>query len=435
MIETAVSQVRETLLNISQRDEVSLAFGGQASDVRLLYERVKDCPIYSKYPWKNTVRPEEFLAQLPLLTKNDLRNHFPNGFLHPSENFIQLIEQKKVEVVRTSGTSSDRLQVLWDTGWWDRHEKTALQTNSFIEPYMSKDYREAVLTTPLCSDSVCKTGPLSMNERIVDYMLFLNTNEDPTRWTSDDLERMLSELEQFCPVALEADPGYLAPLARYLRTSQRRIPKLQWIILTYEFVSAIHKKLIRSVYQCPVFEFYGLTEAGVFFLECLEGGYHFCGQDSLVEILRPRSFSTLPNNLGEVVVTTWGNRAEPLLRYRTHDLVVWKNDPCACGVKGSTLVSFEGRIGDCLEFPGGDIFTPRQIDGALKDIGSLAQYLCIQGQPNSVVVEYVRDGQTDPGPEIEDRLHVLWKRVNVTAREVSFIAPEPSGKYRTVKPL
>jgi len=75
-------------------------------------------------------------------------------------------------------------------------------------------YREAVLTTPACGAGVCHFGSASMAERSIDGMLFLNESQDPSSWTDRDVERMLHEWVQFAPRGVEADPAYLAVIAR-----------------------------------------------------------------------------------------------------------------------------------------------------------------------------------------------------------------------------
>lgn len=421
--------------------QVVARFGAEHQAPEIVYAVVKDLPIYRDRRFNVSQRMDEFLNALPFMTKSDLRRHFPQGFLRTSDSFAALVASKTVEVVRTSGTSSERLQILWETDWWERQELAALCTNPVIQPHMNDAYREAVLTTPLCSESVCKTGPATMEERRIDNLLFLNTQHDPSRWGRADLNRMADELHAFQPVAIEADPVYLAALARYIREYGCSIPSVRWVILTYELVSSIDKALIQSHFNCPVFEFYGLTEAGVFFLECPQGRHHFCGTDSVVEVLRPPD-SRLPAHMGELLVTTWGNRMAPLLRYRTGDLAAVDPAPCACGKPGPTVSSFEGRIRDLLERPDGLVLTPRQVDTALFGTERLVQYQCVQEKTESVRIDYVVPRSTGEGEgesggeEIRSRLRfLLGSRTEVRASMVPFVAPEPSGKYRTVVPF
>ena len=56
-----------------------------------------------------------------------------------------------VTLLATSGTTEDRLQVLWEWSWWDPQEREAMRLNARIAQSMERaEFREAVLTTPVC---------------------------------------------------------------------------------------------------------------------------------------------------------------------------------------------------------------------------------------------------------------------------------------------
>lgn len=408
-------------------------FGGSDDAPRRIAVVARDLPAYADRSFRTGGGCAEFLDALPFLDRAGLRGHFPQGFLRSGERFADVVGGGAVELVRTSGTSAERLQLLWEAGWWERQEEAALRTNPAIAPHLGESYTEAVLTTPLCSESVCKVGPSTLEERCIDNLLFLNTRDDPTRWTGAEAHRMATEIATFGPTAMEADPVYLASFLRICRKRAFPIAPPKWVTLTYEFVSAIDRGFIRSQLDCPLFDFYGLTEAGVFFLECPAGRHHFCGTDAIVEILREDS-SALEEDVGEIVVTTWGNPRTPLLRYRTGDLARVTEEPCSCGMSGLTIATFEGRTRDVIAAPGRAL-TPRDIDTALNGVVGLAQYCCRQTAADAMRAEFVAENGSEPGSEIRERLAAVAPSMRIEARRVSFIPPEPSGKYRTVVPL
>jgi phenylacetate-CoA ligase len=418
---------------VAARRQTLARFGDWQQPSDQLWRLSKGLPVYASYPLRQGGSIETFLDGLPPLSRLDLRSQFPHGFLRPGVRFAELIASKTVEVVRTSGTSADRLQVLWADGWWQAQEIAALKCNSYIAARLDDGYREAVLTTPVCSENVCQTGPTPMEERCLDYLLFLNTQYDPNRWDDGTMARMLDEIRRFEPVSIDADPVYLATLCHYLRRTGRQPPRFAWIVLAYEFVTAIDKQAVRSLFDCPVFDFYGLTEAGVYFLECSAGRHHFCGQNAVAEVVEPE-IERLPANVGEVIVTTWCNAAQPLIRYRSHDLVRLANDGCRCGLPGPAVERFEGRARDVLVLPDESALTPRMIDQALAEVSGLVRYRCVQEGPRNLRVDHVVANGADIGNDIRDRLQGLCGGVAVSVRRVDFVSPESSGKYRTVVP-
>ena len=54
--------------------------------------------------------------QLPLLAKRAMRENFPNNFLPAGRSFDLLLEQNLVEREHTSGTSEERLPVIFPRG-------------------------------------------------------------------------------------------------------------------------------------------------------------------------------------------------------------------------------------------------------------------------------------------------------------------------------
>ena len=74
-----------------------------------------------------------------------------------------------LELVETSGSTGERLRILWDEGWWLRQETRAMRTNAARRgaPWTAPaaPYREAILTTPECGLGTCHIGDLPYEER------------------------------------------------------------------------------------------------------------------------------------------------------------------------------------------------------------------------------------------------------------------------------
>lgn len=74
-------------------------------------------------------------------------------------------------------------------------------------------------------------------------------------------------------------------------------------------------------------------------------GYHLREADLLVEVADPATGRPLPQGeTGEILVTTLGPRAVPLLRYRTGGAARVLPGPCACGSALWRLGPGPGRL-------------------------------------------------------------------------------------------
>ena len=104
---------------------------------------------------------------------------------------------------------------------------------------------------------------------------------------------------------------------------------------------------VESAWSCEVFDHWGMTETGYGGgVECAaHNGYHLREADLLVEIADPATGAPLPPGAtGEILVTTLGERAMPLVRYHTGDAAAWLAGPCPCGSGVRRLGRVPGRI-------------------------------------------------------------------------------------------
>jgi phenylacetate-CoA ligase len=393
---------------------------------------VAEVPLYRDRPSPpaDSSTVDAWLAQMPAMSKRELRRGFPKSLVRRNQDLHAAMQQELVTLLATSGTTADRLQVIWEWSWWDPQEREAMRLNALIARSMqSAEYREAVLTTPACGGGTCHFGTRTAAERNIDGMLFFNESEDPTHWTEKDCERMLREWSEFAPRGVEADPAYLAIVARAAVKRGVRLPAPEFITLTYETTTRAMKRDIARALDVPLFQLYGATEAGVLFMECEHGRLHPNERHSHIDLV-PMPGSV---RLARVLVTTLGRAWMPLLRYDIGDVVrVAQARDCACGLRsdGPLLERVEGRLSDCSEV-NGETVTPLMLDDAIHAALGPAATL-EQWQLNGDVLQVV-DPASRVSAEIAARAVGALLARPLRAEQVGAIAPQASGKYRLVK--
>src|SRR4029077_21129062 len=93
-----------------------------------------------------------WLAAMPTVAKRDLRRGFPKSLVRKQHDLKAEMARGAVEIIATSGTTENRLQVLWEWSWWDPQEREAMRLNRRIAQVMpiasagATGFREAVLT-------------------------------------------------------------------------------------------------------------------------------------------------------------------------------------------------------------------------------------------------------------------------------------------------
>src|SRR5262245_27261823 len=150
---------------------------------------VAEVPLYRDRPAppRDPATVARWLAALPAVGKRELRTGFPKSLLRKDQDLHTAMQDDQVTLIATSGTTADRLQVIWEWSWWDPQEREAMRLNARIAKTMeATEYREAVLTTPACGAGVCHFGSQTVEERSIDGMLFFNESADPTHWTEQE---------------------------------------------------------------------------------------------------------------------------------------------------------------------------------------------------------------------------------------------------------
>ncbi len=404
-----------------------------------LEHALANVPFYK--PWREfdpgpAVPLDQRFAALPVLTKRDIRAHMPRGFVPKDRDFKAGLAAGEVEWVTTSGTTEDRSSIVWYQTWWDASEQAAAKLHRGLDQVINGQQREAVLTTPLCAGSVCHMGELSIEDRTLGRLLFLNQQSDPARWLARDMDRMIRELEQFQPELLEADPAYLAVLCRYACEQHVSLYQPRFVSLTYEFPARLHEQQIRLVFpRVPVLSSYGSTEAGHVFTECECGRFHqnteFCHVD-----FQPVKPGAGDPQVGRILVTTLRNPWVSLVRFDIGDLVRLESAPCPCGrTAGLTVSRILGRTRD-LTFS--DTGRPVPVDDLDRVVGAatnLVAYQMEQAGPCDFIFHYVAArAQCPPVVALHEPLQALYGvGARIVMRSEAAIPAEQSGKFRLAR--
>lgn len=362
--------------------------------------------------------------RLPQITKQDIREGFPNNFLPDGADLESLVERGLIELEQTSGTSEPRASLILAQGWWAQQEARALRLNRQVAHVLDEypDARRVTLASPVCSGDVCYTGVPSKAERTLGNTLYVSLSRQPFLWSEADLERIAAEILEWEPVFLDADPVYAVVLALFCERRGIRLPSIRFILCSYEFVSAVHRRVLSRVFGVPIYNLYGSTETGHLLMED-EGGRMIPSlETAFFEIIDPDE-----RGVGHLVITTLTNDFMPLVRYRIGDLAE------RCGGDGGPVVyRVHGRARDAFALPDGRRVTTLQIDQLFADLDGVAHYQLIQRPGRSWLLRVAADASA-PTPaglrEMERRMGVLLGGP-VVSEPTGALMPETSGKFR-----
>lgn len=376
---------------------------------------------------------------LPILNKEMMRKYGPAGFVPSELDFASALKKGEIEIVNTSGTTGDQVTNVWYQKWWDASEHSSWQLNNLSRTVCDGNHREAILASPLCVGFPDEESYLSKSQRRLGRFLFLNERVDPSKWTEAHMLRMHSELNEYAPAILEANPSYLAYLSRFINRHGLKSHKPELIVFTYENPSHLHLKQIARAFGVPMASSYGSTEAGYVFMQCECGYFHQNVEHCHVDFI-PFSDKHGGSLTGSILVTTFENPWRSLLRFDIGDIVTLSDLPCPCGRDmGLTLKSIEGRAVNLTTTVSGLAVTQAKLDRAMAEIQGIAAYQFIQHGHGKYNISYVPEESMEM-QNIETELLRILKPIYGINGEfslscVSELTPDPPGKYRLTKPL
>ncbi|MCL1848525.1 MAG: hypothetical protein FWF83_02480 [Clostridiales bacterium] len=417
---------------LAQRYHYPEAFHQKSLDT--LETALRTAPAY--HPW-NAYDPgpkastEERYDAMPELTKEMIRTHFPQGLTPGHRDVEQGLRSEDISFTFTSGTTGERVVNIWNQRWWDEAEASAWKLNAHTAR-LTHPQKEAKLASSLNVGVSCEDD-LPMAYRTLGHTLYLNEKINLIQWQPRHFARMAQELGAYQPVVLEANPSLLARLAFWAIDEGVELYSPQVIVFTYEFESAIHLAAIRKAFTSPLVSSFGTTETGFVLQSCEDGFLHqnldFCRID-----FHPLKEAYGGPDLGRMLVTTFSNLWNTVVRFDTGDLVrLYPSGECTCGRnEGLIAKGIEGRVTNCTFTTGGQLVTTMALDQALAGIPGIRDYHLEQNSPAQYDLQLMTIGDDrkvlDEARAAMERLFGSDGDFHITS--VPNILPGQAGKFR-----
>lgn len=392
----------------------------EATRLRSAIAQAANSSFYATPDWQAAFAlPSPRLGDLPRISKSQLREHSPEGFLPSGMELKDLLDRGLIEEESTSGTSGASVRVVFGKTWWAEQERRALIRNPFLAETFGHraSLRRCVLTTPGCSGVSCFHRWLSLEQRTLGDSLFVNQARIPFTLVDEKLAGMAKEVADWAPAFLDVDPVHGAWFARYCAGRGLRFPSLRFILTSYEYTSVVHREAMERAFGVPVINLYGSSETGHLLVEDGDG-MRPSPETACLEIV-----PSLGADFGELLVTTLSNPYLPLLRYEIGDYVERHGE--------AYLV--HGRKRDALRASAGRVLTTRMVDACFVGAKDIVHYQLRQkpdGSARLLLMPLVAGDTLDATrARLEGELGRLLG-AQVTAESVDLITPEDSGKFR-----
>ncbi len=302
------------------------------------------------------------LNDLPVLTKNDLKEHWEDLQSLP---FRDLATNRKMS---TSGSTGTPLTVVQD----QRKANRAVADGVFCGEMAGYRIGEKQAFLRVWVHNVNK-GRFRL---FLENMIPLDTSD-----LSD--EAIAGMLALFRKKKVKCLIGYasaLSMISSYLdRTGKStEVLSIHSIIPISESMPPAVRTRLSEQFRCPVRAWYSNEENGIMSVQEDDGRYYVDSAQFRYEILdMDRDVAVPDGTLGRIVITDLSNYAMPLIRYDTGDLARAVHID---GPKGKKLYLTEifGRRSDLLYNSKDEPVTPFVVTNNLWDVTGIRQYQLIQ---------------------------------------------------------
>jgi phenylacetate-CoA ligase len=143
-------------------------------------------------------------------------------------------------------------------------------------------------------------------------------------------------------------------------------------------------RAIEEAWGAKVYSTYGVTELANSLCECEAGvGGHLHEEQLYIEVLDEAGHPVPDGEPGEIVATTFGVEAMPLIRYRTGDCAALFCAPCACGRSSPRLGPILGRKHQKLKFKGASLF-PSTLQAVLEAAEGVETFVIVARAENEL---------------------------------------------------
>ena len=200
---------------------------------------------------------------------------------------------------------------------------------------------------------------------------------------------LLSMIDRLKPTAIVSVPSFLKRVADYAAQQNFDLANctVKKLICIGEPIRNSDWSLtplgagVAAAWQAQLFSTYGITELATSLCECTAGqGGHLHPQLQHVEILDESGNPVPDGREGQLVATTFGVQAMPLIRFATGDITFLTRERCACGLWTPRIGPILGRKDQAMKLKGTTVY-PAAVQRALQGLDQIIDYIMIATAP------------------------------------------------------
>jgi phenylacetate-CoA ligase len=280
--------------------------------------------------------PEHY-SQVPLLSKQDVREHF--------QDLISVeAKPRDLRLSTTGGSTGEPLKVY--------HQKQVVRSAMMWRMFLWWG-----LHPGLTYASVYRQQFSSVGQKLGQWLANWpgrRIHLDAADLTPESMNLFLDQFRQHKPELLHGYVGAVDELAAFVLSESLEIPPPKVVWVTSSPVTELQRLRIQKAFRAPVCDQYGCCEVYWLAAQCPRlRGLHMFQDVRRIEFVDDSGKPVPKGETGDIVVTDFDNRYFPFIRYKIGDRGRGLEGPCDCGVTLPLMDHVRGRVTDTVKTPSG----------------------------------------------------------------------------------
>ena len=413
----------------------------QDKHLRRIVRYAYTVPLYHRKYREHGIHPDDIrgvrdLKKLPFITKQDLRDNYPNDII--PNNF----DKKHGFLLSTSGSTGKPVFIYYDLFSAIKYVEGFVR---MLKAYGGKWSKSKIVLIVDTKEGTIENA--AFQESILPFISkFVKTDNIKYLYVGDPIDKLVREVNEFNPDYIGSDPHMLREFARYKNNGKAENINPTLIFSSEAMLDNYTRQYIEKAFDTKVLDTYGATEAGPMAFECInDNGYHVNSDFVILEALDDENHDVPYDTPGKLVVTRLYGTGTPIIRYTGVEDIITPMEPISnCNITSEMIRNIGGRSIELIRLPNGKTLAPFHVTTipamVMEKYNSykIKQFQIIQHTIDNIEILVVIDEKLrNIGPPVELLLKEIQERfkktvgtdVNINVREVSEIEKDVRSDY------
>jgi len=366
----------------------------------------------------NTIRTADDIKRLPFVTKDEIRENFPQAIVARGVNV------DACHYSATTGSTGRSLPFIFTKKTFAFYIATGVRMYTMIgyRPWHRMTYiKYTDLHYP-------RLGPFFQTTHIKSTI---------------PVEEQIAQLKESRPDLIIGYASLVYEVARRATPEDLKLIRPKFIGINSELSTQDQRNFISETFGCPVYDEYSTEETWMVASQCRRHNYHIFTDNVWVEFIDSKGQEVKPGEMGEMVLTTTRSPAMPFIRYRIGDVGRYSDAECPCGLGFPLLEAFEGRADDCFILPSGKFVSSLKLLNTFtmyikKYLHLLEEFKVTQVSSELIVIKIIKGSQYNSAHLEEllaDLRRLLDDSVSIKVEFVDAIEKSDGIKRKAIESL